>query len=93
MKLFKRIAGWNLLAILVYSLLIRIISSGTDRNSAGMAIAVLSAFAVGLHVLICVIITIGEFVSGRPVNGKAWLLSSGLVLLVGFSACLGNASF
>lgn len=99
MNLLKKIAGWNLLAILVYSLVIRIISYGMDRgshgtgtNDTGMAIAIFSAIAVGLHVMVCVALTIAEFASGRPASGRAWLLSSGIVLLVGFSACLGNAS-
>lgn len=99
MNLLKKIAGWNLLAILVYSLVIRIISYGMDRNShgtdnngPGMAIVIFSAIAVGLHVIVCLALTISAFASGRPANGRAWLLSSGLVLLVGFSACLGNAS-
>jgi hypothetical protein len=92
MNYLAKTAGWNLLAILVYSLLIRIISFGMSGNDHGMSIAIFSAIAVFFHVVICLVVTVAEFSSKRPVSGRAWLLSSLIVLVVGFSACLGNAS-
>jgi hypothetical protein len=91
MKSLKKIAGINLLILFAYSVLIRIFSSGGGQG-ASMSILIMSAFAVGLHVLICLIITVIEYGNKAKELGKAWLLSSGIVLLVGFSTCLGNAS-
>ena len=92
MNYLAKTAGWNLLAILVYSLLIRIISFGMSGNDHGMSIAIFSALAVGLHVAVCLVVSIAEFSSKRSDTGRAWLLSSLVVLVVGFSACIGNAS-
>jgi hypothetical protein len=89
MHQFKRIAGINLLVLLVYSLIIRLINPPLQR---GMAILIESAFVVGLHVLIALIVTAIEYSNRRKEHGRAWAWSAGIVLLVGFSACLGNAS-
>ena len=93
MNLLKKIAGFNLLAILVYSIIIRLLNYGPKHNDASLGILILSAFAVGLHVLICALISFFEFSSKRREKGRAWILSAGIVLLVGFSVCLGNANF
>jgi hypothetical protein len=85
MKDFGKIVGYNLLAILIYSALIRLIVGGDS-----MGIAILSAFVVGAHFLITIIVGIAK--SGKS-NGRAWLLAALVVALVGFSTCLGNASF
>jgi threonine/homoserine/homoserine lactone efflux protein len=91
MKPLKKIAGINLAVLFAYSILIRVVSSG-DEHGASMAILITSAFAVGIHVLICLVVTAIEFGNKDKGLGRAWLLSSGIVLLVGFSTCLGNAS-
>ncbi|HXO74074.1 MAG TPA: hypothetical protein VN824_02565 [Puia sp.] len=94
MKSLGRIAVVNILVILAYSALIRLIAwGGSGRGSeAGLGIALMSAFAVGAHVLICLVVA-GVYSSDKKRDlGKAWLLSAGVVLLVGFSTCLGNAS-
>ena len=87
MKSLKKIAGINLVLILVYSALIRLVI-GTGNNQA-LGLMILSAFAIALHVLICVIVSA---VHKDKDMGKAWLLSAGIVLVIGFSVCLGNAS-
>jgi hypothetical protein len=91
MKPLKKIAGINLLILFAYSALIRIFNSGSAQGAA-MGILIMSAFAVGLHVLICLVVTAIEYGNKTKELGRAWLLSSGIVLLVGFSTCLGNAS-
>ena len=91
MKPLKKIAGINLLVLFAYSAVIRILSSGSGQGVA-MSILIMSAFAVGLHVLICLIVSAIEHGNKSRELGRAWLLSSGIVLLVGFSTCLGNAS-
>jgi hypothetical protein len=94
MKSLGRIALINILVILAYSSIIRLIAWGGSRggNEAGLGIAIVSALVVGMHVLIC-LIGAGAYYSNKKKDlGKAWLLSAGVVLLVGFSTCLGNAS-
>ena len=89
MKPLNKIAGINLLIMLLYSVVIRVISGGKGGGS--MGILILSAFAVGIHVFICLIVAATN-IEKKSGLGKAWLLSSGLVLLIGFSTCLGNAA-
>ena len=90
MKSLGRIAGLNILTILAYSAIIRL---AVGRGSqAGIGIALLSAFAVGAHVLICLVVAGVSFSDKKKELGRAWLLGAGIVLLVGFSTCLGNAS-
>jgi uncharacterized BrkB/YihY/UPF0761 family membrane protein len=47
---------------------------------------------VGLHVVVCLLAMIYMFVNRKRPEGRAWLLSAGLVLVIGFSACLGISS-
>ena len=90
MKSLGRIALVNILVILAYSAIIRlIIGRGSE---AGLGIVMLSAFAVGGHVLVCLVGAAIYYSDKKKDLGKAWLLSAGIVLLVGFSTCLGNAS-
>jgi hypothetical protein len=91
MNPLKRIVGINLAALLLYSILIRIISFGSSGDKS-MSILIMSAFAVGAHVFVCAIVTAFQFADKSKPLGRAWLLSTGLVLLVGFSTCLGNAA-
>jgi hypothetical protein len=91
MKPLRKIAGINLAALVAYSILIRVLSGGGGQ-SGSMGILLISAVVVGLHVLICLVATAGAYGDKDKELGRAWLLSSGIVLLVGFSTCLGNAS-
>lgn len=91
MKYLNKIAGYNLLAILVYSILIRVIAGGGNYQHDGLDVVGLSAVAVCVHVLLCLLLSLYTYTRVDDALGKAWLLSSGIVLLVGFSACLGNA--
>jgi hypothetical protein len=90
MNPLKKIAGINLAVLFAYSVLIRILSGGGSQ--AAMGILIMSAFAVGIHVLVCLIVTAAEYSKKTKDLGRAWLLSSGIVLLVGFSTCLGNTA-
>ena len=92
MNSFKKIAGINLAVLLIYSLLIRLANHGSGRNEDYLGIMIVSAVAVGLHVLVCFIVMLWNYSSNDREAGRAWLASTGLVLLVGFSVCLGNAT-
>ena len=87
MNPLKKVAGYNLLAILLYSALIHFARTGDS-----LSILIASAFVVGIHVVICIVISLGHFASAEKEQGRAWLLGAGIVLLVGFSVCLGNTS-
>jgi uncharacterized membrane protein len=90
MKPFKRIVGINLLGMFAYSALIRLVNFREKDHA--MDILIMSAFAVGLHVLICGVVSGAFYARNKNELGKAWILSTGIVLLIGFSTCLGNAS-
>jgi hypothetical protein len=92
MKKFGKIVGINLACVLVYSILIRLLSSGESDHDRGLGIVIFSAFAVGAHVVVCGGASIGFFSSGNREAGRNWLATMGIVLLVGFSVCLGNVS-
>jgi hypothetical protein len=90
MNSLKTVAGINLVIILVYSALIRL-STGTGNNP-GLGIAIMSAYAIVLHVLVCLVVAGAAYLNKSKDMSKSWLLSAGIVLVIGFSVCLGNAS-
>jgi hypothetical protein len=92
MKNFGIVAGSNLGILLLYSLVIRIIFMSDNSRDRPMDILYTSAFAVGIHVIVCFLISVIAYVSGKSEWGKAWLATTGVVLLIGFSVCLGNAA-
>ncbi|HET6256615.1 MAG TPA: hypothetical protein VFE32_21250 [Puia sp.] len=93
MKEFMKIAGFNLLVLLGYSLAIRFLFMFSAKaNDRSTGIALLSAFAVGVHVLEALVTMAGKFGTGDKAVARAWLGAAGVVLVVGFSVCLGNAS-
>jgi hypothetical protein len=91
MKKLGKIAGINLIGLLVYSLVIRIVFMSDSSRDRPMDILISSAIAVGIHVVICLLVSVGSFLSRDNVNGRNWLATTGIVLLIGFSVCLGNA--
>jgi hypothetical protein len=87
MNPLKKVAGYNLLAVLVYSTVIHFAINGDS-----LSVLLFSAVAVGIQVVICIVISLGFFASQNREWGRAWLLGAGIVLLIGFSTCLGNAA-
>ena len=90
MKNFKKIVGINLLVLLIYTAFIYLNSIG--QREAGLEILVLSAFTIGIHVSINLIISITFFIKGDNELGKSYLAACGLVLLIGFSTCFGGTA-
>jgi hypothetical protein len=82
MEKLKVIAGINLVLLIIYTLLI-----GGD----GYAPVVL-AIVIALHILALLVISLLCFFGGSRGIAKSFLLSSLLVLVIGFSACLGVSS-
>jgi len=66
------IIGYNILALVIYTLLFKL----TGDSGA----LVLDAFVLFLHVVFCIGMSIGK-------RSGWWLLSSLLVLVIGFSTC------
>jgi hypothetical protein len=90
MKHIKLIVGVNLVIILVYSVMIRF-SNNYGHPPRGLELMIISARVTGLHVFANVIVGAVCMIKNEDM-GKAWFLSAGIVSLVGFSACLGNAA-
>jgi hypothetical protein len=91
MKKFGKVVGINLAGVLFYSALIRLVNWG-EGGGGLTGILLLSAIAVGLHTLVCLVISLGSFASRDNEIGRVWLGTTVIVLVVGFSVCLGNAS-
>ena len=92
MSEIKKTVGCNLLILFIYSIAIHLNFAGYEYEK-DILILGFSAIAVGFQVIINTLISLKNFSSGNKVYGKAFLLSSGIVLLIGFSLCLGNARF
>ena len=94
MTYIKKIVGINLGILLLYTLFSNLAArgQGSGHSEAQLGVAIFMAFAVGLHVAVCLLAMIYMFVNKKRPEGRAWLLSAGLVLVIGFSACLGSAS-
>ena len=88
MKSVSKVTGINLAILLVYSLIIRF-SNGAG-NDKGLGILIISAFVIAAHVLILLIMCAVFYAGRQKEQGRTFLLSSGLVLLIGFSSCWAN---
>jgi len=86
----KKIVGINLLIILLYSVLIRLYADTSNLYEAEFFILIISVYPVGIQVTINLLVSIVYFFKSNSDMGKAFLLSTIIVLLVGFSSCWGN---
>jgi len=84
-----KIVGVNLLILFIYMLWIILSNAGPE---AALGIVILAAMCIVVHVVLNFIIAIYYFIKGNKPTGKAFFLSAGLVLVIGFSSCLGSAS-
>jgi len=90
MSQLKKILGINVLILLGYTLLIHATAS---NGGEGIDILLELMLAVGLQVVINFIVSMIHFWTKNDSLGKAFLLSTGLVLVIGFSTCLGSSLF
>jgi hypothetical protein len=88
MSELKWVAGINLAILLIYSLLIRVVSGVSEGQ---LTILVASAFAIGVQVIFNIFVSIVFFIMRKNELGKSFLVGSALVLVLGFSVCMGNA--
>lgn len=89
MKSVSKITGVNLAIMLIYSLAIRFNNTGSEK---ALGILLFSAMVITVHVIILLIICAILYADKQKEKGRAFLLSSGLVLLIGFSSCWANAT-
>ena len=90
MNSIKSIAGINLIILVVYTILVRLANPG----SGGMlSVLIISAVIISMHVLVLLGYAIFNYRDKEKQLGKAYLLTSGLILLVGFSTCWGIPTF
>ena len=92
MKPLKKIAGINLAILLAYTVLLGVVTHESSGQYKGLGTMMALAVAISLHVCVTIILSLYYFVRSNNPNGKAYLLSSLLVLVVGFSACVGAGS-
>jgi len=89
MNFLKSIVGINLIILTVYTLLSTAIGGIGDGS-------LISCWIMGLQGFICIICSIILFVKDDSKKGKSFLLSAGLVWLIGLSTCgvaLSNLTF
>ncbi|MEJ1242466.1 hypothetical protein WBG78_30235 [Chryseolinea sp. T2] len=91
MEHIKKIGGINLLVLVAYMVLINISGISSGGGEAGLGALLLAAFLIGLQVFVNFATSIVLFIKKAP-QAKAFLLSSVIVLVIGFSACLGSAA-
>jgi heme/copper-type cytochrome/quinol oxidase subunit 2 len=91
MNAVKKIGGVNLAILLIYSVIARL-SDTKGGTYKGMGFMMMMMLFVALHVVVTLIICLIHFARKNKELGRAYLLSSILVLIIGFSACLGIGS-
>jgi hypothetical protein len=89
MNSLKKIGGYNLLILLLYTVLVSIFSKG---NQWQMNVMILLAMLISLQVGLNLIISLIFFLKRDKIKGRNFLLSALLILVIGFSTCYGLAS-
>jgi hypothetical protein len=89
MNSLKKIGGYNLLILLVYTILVSVLSTG---NQWQMSFMIFMSVLIALHVGINFIVSLIFFVQRNKIMGRNYLLSALLILVIGFSTCFGIAS-
>jgi len=94
MKKTQKIVGLNLLILLVYNVLVFSIAylylaqEGYDLANYTFVMVL----CILLQCVICIGLSISHFVRKNAQLGKTYLLSFLVVLIIGFSSCLGGMS-
>lgn len=91
MKQIKKIIGINLIILLVYTFIIQCIGQlEKDQHGQVLLVIVFNTVALIAHVVMNLLFAIFFSFNDKNSQGKAFLLSAIVVLLVGFSCCWGN---
>lgn len=81
-----KVVGWNLIALLAYTVISVAFGGGWSDGLIGAAVI---SF---LHAIACFITAIVFFIMKDSERGKQWLLAAGIVLVIGISTCFGGFS-
>ena len=87
MNKIKKILGINLIILLVYSCFIPRLMIDVKDNESTIGVIIFLVFATALHVGNNTILSIILFLNRNKELGNAYLISSGIVLLIGYSSC------
>ncbi len=90
MKGTGRIIGINLIILAIYAIISAAIASQDKSGYAGVGYGLFMMTLLAIHVGILLILSIVFFVRKDREKGKTYLISLFVILLVGFSACLGG---
>jgi hypothetical protein len=89
MNELKKTGGYNLLIMVAYTALFSVLSTGKEWQLSFMILmAALISIQAGLNFIVSLIF----FVQKDKARGRNFLLSSLIVLVIGFSTCFGVAS-
>ncbi|MFY8035906.1 MAG: hypothetical protein ACOVMQ_02005 [Cyclobacteriaceae bacterium] len=80
----NKIVGVNLIILLAYTILIIAFSSGSEK---GLGILIGLAFCIAIHSALNFIVAIIYFIQKLNEEGKSFLLSAFLIVLIGFPSC------
>jgi hypothetical protein len=87
----KKIIWINLAILLTYTIIIQYASEVQyDHQHKSLFVLVYSMYAIIAHLGLNLILTIGYYFKEDKDKGNAFLLSSLIILLVGFSSCWGS---
>ncbi len=89
MKMMNRVITINLVILVLYTVICKVVTLGQNE---GLFYLIVMMLLVGGQTLINIIASIIYFLSGNRDMGKMLLLYAGIVLVVGFSACLTVAN-
>lgn len=92
MNALKKIAGINLAFLVAYTILSGVVGITEKGQYKGIGALMLMAVLIGLHFGIAIVVSLYYFVRRNREQGRAYLLSALLVLVIGFSACIGLGS-
>lgn len=92
MNQIKKIIQINLVILFIYTLVIQLVAQvQPDQHYQGILVLVLMMYTLIAQVGINLLLAIYFFFKDNSEQGKTFLLSSLIVLLVGFSCCWGSA--
>ena len=90
MKKLGLIIPLNLTMVVLYTTLINVEIGQQGRSPGWEDIMIPLAFIVFLHGFACLCIALVQFARKKDDSGRTWMLSCGLIYLIGFTLCLGS---
>ncbi len=89
MKYIGKIVGLNLLVLLGYMALL-FAAHHDEGHEWQLAFIIYAMLVIFAHMILNFVIALSYFVRKNDEMGKAWILSSLIILIVGFSTCMGG---